>query len=135
LVIYTLEYGFDTADLFPAPSIFDSQSQPDQLPFVAWDYMKELTASKGMHISTQPFLLRRYARRVADLWQAQYGRRPSVYAATSLSLNGRPLQPVVDPNADLAAVPVRWFGHNPWVLDLEAKRIPREQALPGFLGK
>ena len=135
LVIYTLEFGIDTADLFPAPSIFDSQSQPDQLPFVAWDYMKELTPSKGMHISTQPFLLRRYARRVADLWQAEYGRRPSVYAATSLSLNGRPLQPVVDPDADLAAVPVRWFGHNPWVLDLEEKRIPREQALPGFLGK
>jgi len=77
-----------------------------------------------MHVSTQPFYLRRYARRVAEIWQRDYGRRPIVHAVTSMSFNGRPPQPLVDPAADLATVPVAWLRHNPWIKDLETPRIP-----------
>jgi hypothetical protein len=91
--------------------------------------------SKAMHLGMQPFLLRRYARRVADSWESQHGRRPSVHASSSISLNGRPFQPAVDPDADLARVPIRAFGHNTWIRDLEEPRIPPDRALPEFLGK
>lgn len=89
---------------------------------VRWNLFRDVSPSKGMHVSTQPFLLRRYARRVADAWERQTGRRPEVHAETRLSLNRRPFQPVVDPSADLASVSVRWFGHNDWILDLPAGR-------------
>jgi vitamin K-dependent gamma-carboxylase len=134
LILHTVELNLDTFGIFPAPSIFDSQTEPGEPPFIAWNYMDDVTVSKAVHIGMQPFLLRRYARRVADLWEAQYGRRPAVSAHTAVSLNGRPVQPVVDPRADLASVPVRWFGHNDWILDLEEPRIPRDRVLPGFLG-
>jgi hypothetical protein len=84
-----------------------------------WNLFRDVGPSKGMHISTQPFLLRRYALRVADAWTQEQNRRPEVRARTQLSLNRRPFNPVVDPTADLASVPVRWFGHNPWILDLQ----------------
>jgi len=79
-----------------------------------------------VHTSLQAFYLRRYARRVASLWEEEYARRPAVHALTKVSLNGRPHQLLVDPNVDLASVPVTWFGHNSWIKDLETPRIPRE---------
>ncbi len=87
-----------------------------------WNLFRDVGPSKGMHISTQPFLLRRYAQRVAEAWNKDHGRRPEVRARTQLSLNRRPFNPVVDPTVDLASVPVRWFGHNPWILDLQPGR-------------
>ena len=42
-----------------------------------------------------------------------------VRAETSVSLNGRDHQPIVDPDVDLASVPKVWWGHAPWVLQLE----------------
>ena len=87
-----------------------------------WNLFRDVGPSKGMHISTQPFLLRRYAQRVAEAWNKDFGRRPEVRARTQLSLNRRPFNPVVDPSVDLASVPVRWFGHNPWILDLQPGR-------------
>ena len=99
-------------------------------PRIHWNYYKDGTASKAMHISTNPFLLRRYARRVASLWEKQYGRYPKVTALTGLALNTRPMQQTVDPNADLASVPIARFGHNPWINDLDQKRIPKMSAGP-----
>ena len=100
-------------------------------PEVYWNIQKDVTISKGIHISNQAFYLQRYARRVANLWQAEYGRRPRVHAMTAVSFNGRPHQLLVDPNADLASVPVYWFRHNTWIHDLELKRIPRSALSSG----
>jgi hypothetical protein len=68
---------------------------------------------------------------VASLWEKKYGRRPVVNAYTSVSLNNRPPQALVDPRADLASVPVTYFGHNAWIKDLEVSRVPREQVKNG----
>jgi len=135
LIIYARKFNLNTRSLVPQYSIFDSAFRAGELPYVDWNYSNAVGTSKSMHISTQPFLLRRYARCVAELWESKYGRRPMVHALTQLSLNGRPLQATVDPEVDLASVPIRWFGHNPWILDLDKKRIPHDAALPGFLGK
>ncbi len=81
--------------------------------------MKDAGVSKAMHISMQPFLLRRYAHRVADAWEKAHGNRPAVHVRTSVSLNLHEPQPVVDPQADLASVETVWFGHNPWIRDFK----------------
>jgi hypothetical protein len=124
-VIYTgLAPDFELKDLLPSANIREREDQPDSPPRIAWNYLDELTVSQGMHISTQPFLLRQYARHVADLWEEDYGHRPKVYAQTQVSLNGRPFQALVDPQADLARVPAGWLTHNPWIRNLETPRIP-----------
>jgi hypothetical protein len=126
LVIYTGDVGLDAREMLPQVSIYDIEDQPERPAQISWNYLTELGNSKGMHISYQPFYLRRYARRVASLWESEYARRPAVHALTAVSLNRRPSQLLVDPDADLASVPVTWFGHNQWIRDLETPRIPRQ---------
>lgn len=101
-----------------------SETNPAPTPLIRWNLVRDAGISKAMHIGVQPFLLRRYARRVADLWKYEYGRWPAIHALTAVSLNGRPPQPVVDPLVDLAAAPVRLFRHESWIRDLASERIP-----------
>src|SRR6185436_9647941 len=109
---------------------------PAQAPYIVWNSLRDLSISKATHVSNQAFFLRRYARRVAQIWEQEYGRRPVITAWTAVSLNGRPPQPLVDPDADLASVPDHWLRHNAWIRDLEMRRIPREwlggKVPPGF---
>jgi len=127
LVIYVGDIGqAEGKSMMPLACIFDSEEHPEHPPYIWWNGLRDLSPSKLMHVSNQAFYLRRYARRVASLWEADYGRRPAVRARTAVSLNGRPYQLLVDPDADLAAVPVVWFGHNPWIKHLETPRIPRQ---------
>jgi len=37
-----------------------------------------------------------------------------------VSLNGRDPQPIVDPTVDLASVSAVWWGHAPWIVQLES---------------
>lgn len=115
--------GMAEGDLLPRWYVAEAadSSGVDRLE-VRWNLFRDVSPSKGMHVSTQPFLLRRYARRVAGEWERESGRWPEVHAWTRLSLNRRPFNPVVDPVADLASVTVRWFGHNDWILDLPPGR-------------
>jgi len=129
LVIYMGEIGPEARHALPQACIFDSQDSPQEAAYIWWNSLKDLTMSKFLHMSYQAFYLRRYARRVATLWQKEYGRRPSVQALTAVSLNGRPHQWLVDPAVDLASVPARWFAHNYWIKDLETRRIQPEALL------
>ncbi len=126
LVIYTGSVGPEAKYLMPQACISDSQDNPEQAPEILWNSLKDTTISKFMHISYQAFYLRRYARRIATLWEKEYGRRPAVTATTAVSLNGRPHQALVDPAVDLAGVSTKWFGHNSWIRMLETPRIPPE---------
>jgi hypothetical protein len=126
LIIYTAELSVEDHELWPQAAIFDAQANPGRASIV-WNCGADLSASKLLHISNQAFFLRRYARRIARVWEQEYGRRPRVRAFTSVSLNGRPHQPLVDSAADLATVPVSWFRHNAWVRHLEVARVPRER--------
>jgi hypothetical protein len=111
--------GMGEGDMLPRWYVNESTDADGPRVEFRWNLFRDVGPSKGMHLSTQPFLLRRYAQRVADAWALDQGRRPEVRARTQLSLNRRPFNPVVDPTADLASVPLRWFGHNPWILDLQ----------------
>jgi vitamin K-dependent gamma-carboxylase len=130
MVVLTGDIGAEAKTVLPQACIFDSLDNPERPPYIFWNTLKDVNMSKLTHISNQPFYLRRYARRIAGLWEKQYGRRPVVTATTAVSLNRRPHQAIVDPNADLASVPVTWFGHNPWVRDLETPRIPATALTP-----
>jgi vitamin K-dependent gamma-carboxylase len=114
--------GMGEGDLLPRWYVNESTETDGPRVEFRWNLFRDVGPSKGMHLSTQPFLLRRYAQRVADAWALDQGRRPEVRARTQLSLNRRPFNPVVDPTADLASVSVRWFGHNSWILDLQRGR-------------
>jgi hypothetical protein len=119
--------GLDHWQWLPQACLVMPREHPARAPHIWWNSRRDLSPSKFIHISNQPFYLRRYARRIARLWEKEYGRRPSVYAAAMVSFNGRPHQPLVAPDIDLASVPVTWFGHNAWIRDLELARIPRER--------
>ena len=114
--------GMGEGDMLPRWYVNESTETDGPRVEFRWNLFRDVGPSKGMHLSTQPFLLRRYAQRVADAWASDQGRRPEVRARTQLSLNRRPFNPVVDPTADLASVSVRWFGHNSWILDLQRGR-------------
>ena len=130
--VYGADLDTDTAAAVPGLPVRMVLS-PSGSPSVIWNVLGDTAPSQWLHFSSQPFLLRRYTVRVADQWQARTGRRPAVHALTQVSFNGRPYQPVVDPAVDLASVPVSWFRHNPWVLDLKNPRIPADLLVPGRL--
>ena len=119
LVLYTDELDFEGRLLFPDAIVLHRSTWPNSIPRINWNYVPELGPSKGMHISNNPFLLRRYARNVADRWQTQTGHRPTIQAHTAISLNFRHFQSIIRPETDLASVPVRILSHNPWIYDLD----------------
>lgn len=105
-------------------TLWDVVTEPGRGPEVWWDGLSDAGTSKYMHISLNPFLLRRYAHRVAQAWKDWTRRDAAVHARTFVGLNRRPPQAVVDPAADLARVEAVRFGHSSWVRDLATKRIP-----------
>jgi hypothetical protein len=131
LVVHLAELDPSLLELGPEAFLLESPTAAGQSVSIRWNLARDVNPSRLLHISAQPFFLRRYAVRVAGLWQAKTGRRPAVRAVTSVSFNGRPYQNLVDPNADLASVPVSWFRHNAWVNDLQTRRIPPASLAPG----
>lgn len=79
-----------------------------------------LTPFQVKMMSTQPDMIRAFARIVADEAVARGERRPRVHADVVVTLNGRPPMRLVDPEVDLAFEPLRW-GAAPWVLARSAE--------------
>jgi hypothetical protein len=93
----------DRADLAALPP-----RQPVRLPDgsigVWWNPLAdELPAWRKDWIAVHPRALRQYARRVAALWEAEFGRRPEVRMRFRVSWNGGESLDLIDPAADLAA--------------------------------
>jgi len=74
-------------------------------------------------LSTHPDMLLQFAHHLAEEAQRTTGAAVEVYAQTSASLNGRPMQALVDPTVDLAKVE-RSLGAAEWI-------VPLKEALPG----
>ncbi len=124
LAIYTVLRDPEDRKRLPAVSLVQPVEHPAIRPRVSWDVLRDLSVSQAMHISTNPFLLQRYAMRIAQLWEKETASRPGVFAKTGLSLNFRPSQCLVDENVDLATVSVSHWIHNSWICDLRVERIP-----------
>jgi uncharacterized membrane protein YphA (DoxX/SURF4 family) len=124
MVVYTGAGISELRPLLPQAIVSDTLENPARGVWISWNYRTELAISQAMHMSTQPFLLRQYARHVALIWEKQHGRRPVIHGSSQVSLNGRPFQVQVAPDADLASVEVSRIRHNPWIRQLETPRIP-----------
>ncbi|HUF33065.1 MAG TPA: HTTM domain-containing protein [Acidimicrobiales bacterium] len=78
------------------------------------DPAEQLSPKQAYRLSGHPERLVHFARHLS----AQHGGA-EVRAETSVSLNGRRPQPIVDPTVDLASQPVLWWGPADWILPLE----------------
>lgn len=68
-------------------------------------------------MAIRPEMLRQFAHHLAGLWAEAGVPDVEVRVITNVSLNGRPAQPLVDPDVDLAAEPVS-LGAPDWVVPL-----------------
>lgn len=74
-----------------------------------------LTPFQVKMMSTQPDMIRAFARMIADDAERRGEVRPRVHADVVVTLNGRPPARLVDADVDLAAEPLR-IGATPWIL-------------------
>jgi hypothetical protein len=82
-----------------------------------YDY---LTPNQAHALATHPDLIWQFV----QVLKAEYalpGRPPRIYAVSSVSLNGRPEQPLVDGRVDLARVEWHPFRHSDWIVPLKEK--------------
>lgn len=94
------------------------------------DYEGVLTNMQFRMMLHDPDMIRQFAVRLADQLEERNGTRPEVRALTRISLNGRPPQPMLDPEVDLAALRSSWR-HKEWILPLEST-ARREHGSPGL---
>jgi hypothetical protein len=90
-----------------------------EFPYVMWNHQADLSDLQTTRLAQYPCMLHQYVQRIAGLWTNAFGRRPEVFVPISLvTLNHRVPQTIVDPRVDLAAIPLKWCGHNDWIVPL-----------------
>lgn len=77
------------------------------------DPRDHLSADQLPDVATQPAHLVQFAYHLSERFDGA-----SVFAETSVSLNGRRPQQIVDPTLDLTTVPTMWFGRADWITPL-----------------
>lgn len=82
---------------------------------VVEDYPSMVLTPEQYHdLTTHPDIIWQYAQRLKKQ-EAAKGKEAAVYAIGCCSLNGKPCEPMIDPQTDLAAVAWNTFGHNTWI--------------------
>lgn len=94
-------------------------SDPQHGLCALWNPHAELPTARCHVIAGRPYMLHQYVQYIADRWESQHGRRPQIFVSGLVSLNRRPMRPLVDPDVDLAAAELRLFSHNDWILPPE----------------
>lgn len=84
------------------------------------DLDDHLSAAQVRVLPGHPERLARFAHHLSDLHGGA-----AVRAETSVSLNGRPRVPIVDPELDLSSVQVPWWGNAGWILENPEPLPPR----------
>ena len=79
----------------------------------------ELTSRQKTKMSRRPHMILQYAKHLAENLQRKGVETPVVYVRTSVSLNSRDPQPLIDEQVNLAAVQYRCFAHNDWITFLD----------------
>jgi len=83
-----------------------------------------LTRRQIRKMGGRPEMAHQFARHVADAIERIRGERPKVQVSTSVSLNGRPAQPLIDPTVDLGSIPYPAPAPAPWILPLDPSLEP-----------
>ena len=88
----------------------------------------DLSARQLNEMSTRPDMVLQYAHHLAERWGGAGQPRPTVRVDLRVSLNGRPWQPLIDPNVNLAEAPFS-LGTANWILPLTAPLQSRVEPL------
>ncbi|MEJ2003721.1 MAG: HTTM domain-containing protein [Cyclobacteriaceae bacterium] len=80
---------------------------------------KYLTAKQSGKIATHPDMLWQFVQILKDDLEAHGIQNAEIYAQGKASLNGRQLQPLYDPDVDMAKIEWEPFRHSSWLLPLE----------------
>lgn len=80
--------------------------------------LQDMHAHKRSHMLIRPQLVIQYAHHLRDRYREQGIESPEVYVNLRASLNGRPYQPLIDPNTDLASAHYSPIWPAPWILPL-----------------
>ncbi len=67
----------------------------------------------------EPDMIWQFAQRLRKEYEKE-GKDISVFAISRLSLNGHEMQPLIDPEVDLASVPWDRWGHSDWILTYDS---------------
>lgn len=89
---------------------------------VEHDAKGDLTSRQYSKMTRRPRMVLHYVRWLADRYEHAWGVRPRIHVDLVASLNGRPMQPLVDPHRDLASVTLR-FGPSDWIVPLERSAV------------
>jgi hypothetical protein len=76
---------------------------------------------QARNVLARPDIAWMFAQRLKEIWADRGYDNVRVYADIQVSLNGRPMQPFIDPKVDLAAVPWENFNKTDWILPLEGR--------------
>ena len=77
------------------------------------DYLSRRQTGKMMVRSD---MIHQFATHLEDVWHEAGHGDVEVYAPIMKSLNGRPMQPFIDPDVDLTVVPLAYARSDAWVL-------------------
>jgi len=92
------------------------------------DVRRFLTARQYRKMADRPYMILQLAHHLADLAAEQGKPRIEVRVSAMSSLNGREIQPLIDPTVDLAAQPRTFFAPYRWIVPLE---VPLEAQWDG----
>ena len=74
-----------------------------------------LTKAQQRKVASYPDFMWQFAQHLKREYKAK-GIEVSVFVDAKVGVNGKPMQPFIDPETDLAEVPWNYFCHNPWIL-------------------
>jgi vitamin K-dependent gamma-carboxylase len=80
-----------------------------------YNLSQKLTHKQVNGMNTKPDMIWQMAQRIKKEFAAR-GKDVAIYAHTSVSINGRPYQRLIDPNVDLGSVEWDYFWHCDWIL-------------------
>jgi len=80
-----------------------------------YNLSQKLTHKQVNGMNTKPDMIWQMAQRIKKEFAAG-GKDVAIYAHTSVSINGRPYQRLIDPNVDLGSVEWDYFWHCDWIL-------------------
>ncbi|MCY4354779.1 MAG: HTTM domain-containing protein [Truepera sp.] len=78
-----------------------------------------LTSRQIQKMSSRPYMIRQLARYLAAEPETDGREGVEIRVESFAALNGRPRQLLIDPEADLAAVPAHALRHNPGIVPLK----------------
>lgn len=85
-----------------------------------------LTNGQTNLMAHKPDMIWQFAQLLKERYKEK-GQEVSIYAWTSVSLNGHPARPIVDESVDLAATKWNYFTPNKWILPFEQETTPSSE--------